>query len=64
MVFNPLDHLESDSSEEQLESNSSLYLENPGYCPKCGKAFGAATAAGLPVYYCATCRVTEPLPNN
>lgn len=64
-MFNPLDHIEMPTKkqpEQPAVSTSSLDFVSESQCPKCGNAFDRAIAAkGIPVNYCAKCRVATPL---
>ena len=60
-IFNPLDAL--DQAQTPLESTSSLLNDVQGVCPKCKKPFGTGIVGDDTVYYCVTCRVSQPIPN-
>ena len=59
-IFNPLDAL--DEVKKPLESTSSLLNDVQGVCPKCKKPFGTGNVGGDTIYYCTTCRVSQPIP--
>lgn len=58
-IFNPLEAL---AAAGQLASTSALTNLVEGECPKCNNKMVTATAGSEDVYYCTSCRVTEPLP--
>lgn len=60
-VFNPLNDLVSESSEP-TQSTSSLINDVMGMCPKCKKPFGSALVNNDNIYYCESCRVSQPAP--
>lgn len=64
-MFNPLDHIEDQpkksESTDSAVSTSSLDFSSEEVCPKCNSRFETAqAAAGIPVRYCAACRVAIP----
>lgn len=61
MIFNPLDNLESTSSQQSL---SSLTNTEVGRCPKCKDQMTTASIANADtVFYCPRCRVAAPRPD-
>lgn len=57
-IFNPLNEV-----PVQQESTSSMINDVIGVCPKCKNAFSSGVIAnGDQVFYCATCRVSQPMP--
>lgn len=57
-IFNPLSQI----PEPKNESTSSLINDVMGTCPKCKQPFGSGLIDTDTVYYCATCRVSQPAP--
>lgn len=71
-IFNPLKELmrehESISSSADgaapMTSTSSVQNMRVGYCPKCKEEMGRAIIANDDtVFYCGSCRVSTPLPD-
>ncbi len=70
-IFNPLDFIkdpepviESTSSDEQMESTSSLVNDQVGICPKCGSPMSTSIIANNDtVFFCPKDRVALPMPN-
>ena len=60
-IFNPL-HDEISVSADQQESTSSLINDVVGICPKCKKPFGSGIVNKDTIFYCETCRVSQPAP--
>jgi len=61
-IFNPLDEKHSSESSAPHTSESSLMNDVQGICPKCKKPFGEGIVDDTTIYYCATCRVSQPIP--
>jgi formamidopyrimidine-DNA glycosylase len=62
-MSNPMKNILSitPKKDKELESTSSLVHAGIGICPKCKTPFTTAVANGEEVYFCVSCRVTEPL---
>lgn len=53
----------TEASSKMMKSESgAMIIDRDGKCPKCHKQMGFASVAGEQVYYCATDRVSLPLP--
>lgn len=52
----------SKSDDTMVSTSGAMILEQDGKCPKCIKQMGFAFSGNEQVYYCATCRVSLPLP--
>lgn len=73
-IFNPLNALldqqssESAAGEEKQSrevSQSAVYNERAGICPKCQQQMGTAKIANQDsVYFCEKCRVSNPIPDS
>ncbi len=61
-IFNPLYAESHDASPPVTESTSSLMNDVVGVCPKCKQPFGTGLVGGDEVYYCDSCRVSQPIP--
>jgi len=61
-VFNPLEELAKTGA---FKSESAVHNAMVGVCPKCSAPMTQAKIAnGDDVFWCATCCVTSPKPNN
>ncbi len=63
--FVSFDPLEALASTPAFKSQSALYNEKVGVCPKCGQPMSKAFIAhpADEVFYCDGCRVSSPLPD-
>lgn len=53
-----------DTDSAEIATASALSNMNPEQCPKCGFGMGKAFLAdNETVYYCTSCRVTNPIPS-
>ncbi len=60
--FNPLFDAPNPEGASQEQSTSSLINDVLGVCPKCKNPFGFGTTVSDHVYYCDSCRVSQPKP--
>lgn len=65
-MFNPIEAAISNSAAgvENKVSTSALVNDIVGQCPKCKNTFGHAIVDGAEVFYCESCRVAAPTPDN
>ncbi len=62
-IFNPL--FSSESGDLNLSSESRVINDKAGICPKCqSKMTTASISSGDEVYFCDSCCVAAPLPDN
>lgn len=59
-IFNPLDAVVPE--QPPMQSTSSLINDVVGVCPKCKHPFGSGQTVSDTVYYCDSCRVSQPIP--
>ena len=59
-IFNPLDAVVQE--QPPMQSTSSLINDVVGVCPKCKQPFGSGQTVSDTVYYCDSCRVSQPIP--
>jgi predicted nucleic acid-binding Zn ribbon protein len=59
-IFNPLEAVVQE--QPPMQSTSSLINDVVGVCPKCKQPFGSGQTVSDTVYYCDSCRVSQPIP--
>lgn len=59
-IFNPLEAVVQE--QPPMQSTSSLINDVVGMCPKCKQPFGSGQTVSDTVYYCDSCRVSQPIP--
>lgn len=66
-IFNPLKQAPAAANTgpaATMKSESAIYNERVGVCPKCNKPMGQAVIEnGDTVFYCEADRVSAPMPN-